>query len=93
MILQSDGWIVSYDVALERNRRQLRRILDGVGHRILFSTYAVDDLRRGDLAELVGQLAEWIGPTDSLLGDHHCQWCAPVSVGHAHDLVDRCRIA
>jgi hypothetical protein len=93
MIHRPEGWIVSYDVESERNRRQLRRILDGVGHRILFSTYAIDDLDGGELADVVARLSEWIGPADSLLGDHHCPACAPVAIGQPHDAVDRCRIA
>jgi hypothetical protein len=93
MIHRPEGWIVSYDVESERNRRQLRRILDGVGHRILFSTYAVDDLSGEALAELVTRLREWVGPTDSIVGDHHCPACAPLAIGQPQDTVDRCRIA
>lgn len=84
-------WLISYDIADDRRRRAVDRLLLGLGDRVLESLFECH-LRADQLPALTRRLAACIDPaTDRLALLPLCRQCQQATHSHGHGRREGCR--
>ena len=75
-------WLVSYDIACDRRRRHVEKVLFGLGERVLESLFECH-LRADQVPALRGRLALCIDArADRVAMLPQCRWCQERTRGH-----------
>ena len=78
-------YLIAYDVASDRERARLARLLAGYGDRVQYSVFEAE-LSTKDVQEILSVAAEMVAKTDSLRLYPACEQCARqiLSVGRGY---------
>lgn len=68
------SWAVTFDVASDRSRRAVNRLLAGYGPRVLYTVYEIG-ADPAELDEIVRRASEHLEPRDHLLALPTCPRC------------------
>lgn len=76
----SDVWVVTYDIARERERRRVATLLAARGPRVLYSVFEVSATSHG-MDRLFERASAGLDPDDRLLAVPTCRSCGQARIG------------